>query len=143
MIWVKRVLSWIISILLGAFVNTGVLQLGLKILPPPEGSDFKTSAGLAKSMPILGPEDFIAPFLAHFIGTFASAFLLTWLLKTMWQGPALIAGIIFLSGGIYMVYLLPAPLWFEVLDLTLGYVPAAYLGYLLGVRFQKRTHRID
>ena len=94
-------------------------------------------------MPILRPEDFIGPFLAHFMGTFISAFLLTWLLKTVRQVPALITGIIFMSGSVYMVYLLPAPLWFEVTDLTLGYVPAAYLGYLLGVRFQKRTHRID
>jgi hypothetical protein len=139
MIWVKRVLSWISSILLGAFVNTGILQLGLTILPPPEGSDFTTPAGLAKTMAILRPENFIAPFMAHFIGTFASAFLLTWLLKTVRQVPALITGIIFMSGGVYMVLLLPAPLWFEVTDLTVAYVPAAYLGYLLGVKIQNRS----
>jgi hypothetical protein len=52
--------------------------------------------------------------------------------------PALIASFVFLSKGL-LVYILPAPLWFEILDLTLGYIPAAYLGYLLGVKIQRNT----
>jgi hypothetical protein len=38
---------------------------------------------------------------------------------------------LFFVGGIYMVMLLPSPLWFNLTDLILAYFPMAYLGYYL------------
>jgi hypothetical protein len=35
-------------------------------------------------------------------------------------------------GGVYMVNILPSPMWFNVLDLGLAYFPMAFLGYRLG-----------
>jgi len=34
-------------------------------------------------------------------------------------------------GGIKMASLLPAPLWFDILDLGFAYIPMGYLGYKL------------
>jgi hypothetical protein len=38
---------------------------------------------------------------------------------------------LFFAGGIYMVMLLPSPLWFNLTDLILAYFPMAFLGYYL------------
>ncbi|MNL82973.1 hypothetical protein D3C87_2104970 [compost metagenome] len=45
--------------------------------------------------------------------------------------PALLIGLLFLAGGIASCFMLPAPRWFEVLDVLLAYIPFAWLGYLI------------
>jgi hypothetical protein len=47
---------------------------------------------------------------------------------------ALVVGGFFLIGGIASVFLLPAPLWFSVVDLLLAYLPTAWLGQRFAVR---------
>ena len=41
---------------------------------------------------------------------------------------AIFVGAFFLAGGIYMVYMVPSPTWFIVLDLVVAYIPMAWLG---------------
>ena len=41
---------------------------------------------------------------------------------------ALVIGCAFLIGGVMMVFMLPSPVWFTVVDLSLAYIPMAYLG---------------
>jgi hypothetical protein len=38
-------------------------------------------------------------------------------------------------GGTMMVFSLPTPLWFALLDLGLAYLPMGYLGYYLGKKY--------
>jgi hypothetical protein len=45
----------------------------------------------------------------------------------------LIAGLFF-AGGLYMVFILPAPLWFDLTDLIIAYFPMAFIGYKLAKR---------
>ncbi|MGY8902312.1 MAG: hypothetical protein ACKVI1_06940, partial [Flavobacteriales bacterium] len=47
---------------------------------------------------------------------------------------ALVIGCTFLIGGIMMTFMLPSPVLFTVVDLSLAYIPTAYLGGLLAVR---------
>ena len=44
---------------------------------------------------------------------------------------AIILGCLFLAGGIIANIMIPAPWWYPILDVTLAYVPMAYLGYKL------------
>jgi hypothetical protein len=41
---------------------------------------------------------------------------------------ALAVGGLHLMGGIAAAFMIPAPVWFVVLDLTLAYLPMAWLG---------------
>ena len=134
---VKNILIWIASMLLGAISNSLVLQFGLALIPPPSGAKFATPESLAASMHLLSPEHFISPFAAHAAGTLVSAILLTWLLKANSKFPSLIAAFVFFAGGLYMVAILPSPLWFDVLDLTLAYFPMGLMGFWIG---QKLIH---
>jgi hypothetical protein len=135
---VKSVFIWVASICLGAIANSLVLQGGTKLIPPPAGTRFDTAESLAASMHKFGPEHFVSPFVAHAFGTFLSALLLTRFLNTTKISAALIAGFIFFCGGVYMVAILPSPLWFNLLDLTIAYFPASLLGFWLGKKWQKQ-----
>jgi uncharacterized membrane protein YedE/YeeE len=82
----------------------------------------------------MGVEHFLFPFLAHAGGSLASAFLATVISRNrhFWF-PALF-GALFMVTGIYMVVILPAPFWFEAVDLGLAYIPMAWFGYRLALR---------
>jgi hypothetical protein len=45
---------------------------------------------------------------------------------------AMALGVVFLIGGIAAVIMLPAPLWFEALDLVFAYIPMAWIAAKLG-----------
>jgi hypothetical protein len=48
---------------------------------------------------------------------------------------ALLIGCVFLLGGIEAVRMIPnAPLWFDILDLTVAYIPMSIIGWRLAVR---------
>jgi len=47
---------------------------------------------------------------------------------------ALAIGVLFLAGGISMVFMLPSPTWFTLLDLIGAYIPMAYLGGKLAIK---------
>ena len=97
------------------------------IIPPPDGSDVTTMEGLKASMHLFEPKHFLMPFLAHALGTFAGAFLAVKIAATHQMKIALGIGFMFLAGGITNVFMLPSPLWFSVLDLTIAYIPMAFL----------------
>jgi hypothetical protein len=43
-------------------------------------------------------------------------------------------GVFFLAGGIANVFLLPSPTWFTIVDLSLAYIPMAWIAGLLSIR---------
>jgi hypothetical protein len=133
-----RSLLWGIFLMLlflfsGAFVNMGLIIAGMNLIPPPEGIDFSVAESLAKGAHLLEPKHFIFPFLAHALGTFVAAFLLVFILKSSSLSVKLswVIGILFFLGGLMMVFEIPAPLWFDLLDLSLAYFPMVFLAQRL------------
>lgn len=124
----KNILATLAGLAVGAFVNSGLVALGGRVVPPPPGGEIATMEALSETMPLFGPIHFLFPFLAHALGTLSGAFLATTLSAHHDRRPAWIIGAAFLLGGSYMVYLLPAPLWFEASDLLLAYLPMGWLG---------------
>lgn len=129
----KNILAIIVGALIGSAVNMGMIMLSGSIIPPPEGTDNTTMEGLIASMHLLEPKHFIFPFLAHALGTFAGAFLTAMISASHQLKLALVIGVLFLAGGIYMVMALPSPVWFSVLDLGGAYIPMAYFGWRLAL----------
>ena len=126
----RNFLAALAGLLLGSLLNGTIIHYSHLLIPPPPGVDLTTEAGLKSGMQLMGPQHFIMPFLAHALGTLAGAILAARLSNAI--RPPMIIAILFLSGGMYMVILLPSPLWFNVLDLTMAYFPMAWLGYRLG-----------
>lgn len=132
---IRNIFAFLIGALAGSAVNGAILYVFPYIIPPPPNVDTSTMESLAAAMPGFGPEQFVGPFVAHALGTLAGAVLAALIAGNRKMRLAMSMGLLFLVGGIYMVYALPqAPLWFDVLDLGFAYLPFAFLGGWLVTR---------
>jgi hypothetical protein len=128
---------FVICVLTGGMLNGIIVKYSGAIIAPPVGFDLTKEEGLKAAMVVMEPKHFIMPFLAHALGTLAGAFLVTLFIKERKLFRALLVGFLFFLAGAYMVFILPSPLWFDALDLGLAYIPMAWIGYKLALRFSK------
>ncbi len=133
----KNLLVAIVALFIGAMANGLLVQLGGSVFPPPPGYDFTTEEGLAAGMAVMEPKHFVFPFLAHALGTLISALIIARFAASRQLQWALNISALFFMGGVYMVTVLPSPMWFNIMDLGLAYFPMAFLGYRFGRK--KRT----
>ncbi len=131
---IRNVLAVITGIILGSAVNMGIIMLQGYFIALPEGVDVTNTESLQSSMHLFGPKHFIFPFLAHAIGTLAGAYLSARIAASHKMKFALGIGIFFLIGGISMVFMMPAPVWFLILDLSVAYIPMGWLSGRLATR---------
>lgn len=138
----KKILINIFAVLIGlfsgAFVNGAIINISNDLIPPPPGTNLKTMEGLIHAMSLMEPKHFIMPFLAHALGTFIGAALCSFIAKSHQLILALFIGLSFFIGGLIMVFQLPAPLWFDLVDLIFAYFPFALLAFWLVSKFQKK-----
>lgn len=136
----RTVLFFIAGLLIGFFVgsviNMALINLGPTIINPPEGVDMKN---LEVAIASFETKHFIFPFLAHALGTFFGALTGALFVKkrSLRRILALSITLLFFIGGLIMVIILPAPMWFEVVDLVFAYLPIGWLGYKIANRFYK------
>lgn len=135
----KNIFALIVGVVAGSFLNMGIITLSGSIIPPPIGSDNTTMEGLIASMHLFEPRHFIFPFLAHAFGTLSGAFLTAIFAASGKLKLALLIGVLFMAGGIYMVIALPSPMWFTVLDIGGAYIPMAYFGWRLALATKRVT----
>ena len=129
---IRNILAIIAGLVIGSVVNMSLIMVSGKIIPVPEGVDSTTSEGLASGIHLFEPKHFLFPFLAHALGTLIGAYISTKLSVSKSIINPMIVGLMFLIGGISMIIQLPAPMWFNITDLVLAYIPMAHLGYILG-----------
>lgn len=125
---VRSFLAVVAGIFVGMSINMGIVMISGKVIPPPEGIDTSTVEGLRAALPLFQPRHFLMPFLAHALGTFFGALVTAWWVPARPVRFAMIIGGWFLIGGIANVMMLPAPIWFSIVDLSLAYVPMAFVG---------------
>lgn len=125
----RNILAVVAGLVVGSIVNMGIVMISGSIIPPPEGGDITTMEGLKATMHLFEPKHFIFPFLAHALGTLVGAFVAAKIASTSKMLMALIVGLFFLIGGIINISMLGGPMWFNVLDLVVAYIPMAYLGW--------------
>ncbi len=125
---VKNILAIVVGFLIGSIVNIGLVNLGMALVPLPEGADVSTMDGVRESMKLLTPINFVFPFLAHALGTLAGAYTAARMAASFQMLIALGIGLFFLMGGIMMVVMCGGPIWFIASDLLLAYLPMSFLG---------------
>lgn len=134
----KNILAVIAGIIVGSIVNMSLIIVSGKIIPPPNGIDVTTEAGLKAAMHLMEPKHFLFPFLAHALGTLVGAFITAFLAANNKLIFALAIGCLFLFGGISMILSLTAPMWFNLTDAIFAYIPMALLGYYLATKLKFR-----
>ena len=126
--FLRNGLAIIVGIGIGAIVNFGIILISGSIIPPPEGVNTSDIESIKNAMSLYEPIHFLFPFLAHAIGTFVGSLTAAKIAVSAHTKVALVVGVIFLYGGFSMVMQLPSPLWFNLLDLIVAYIPMAWLG---------------
>jgi hypothetical protein len=121
----RNIIAVIAGIVFGGLVNSAIIMVSGNIIPPPNGVDVTTQEGLKASMHLFEPKHFIFPFLAHAVGTFIGAYVAA-RIATKKILLAMLIGFFFLFGGIWMIVILPSPIWFTLVDLAGAYLPVAY-----------------
>lgn len=122
------VLGWII----GCVVNFGFILLGFVLIPLPEGVDGMDAESIAEGIHLFGPQHFVFPLLAHAAGTLVGA-IAGHLLAVKYRDPvAYVVGLLFFAGSIVNATMIPHPVWFLIVDLTVAYFPMAYLATRIG-----------
>lgn len=114
-----------------------LLAVGPHIIVSPAGVDVNDMESIRASMHLLEPKHFIFPFLAHAMGTLVGALVAYLIAATRRSLGACLVGVIFLAGGIGATFMIPAPIWFVVLDLVVAYLPMAWLATRIGARMTR------
>ncbi len=133
-----RVLQYMLAVLLGLIVgssvNMAIITIGPSVIPLPEGVDMSDMDKFAENLPLLKPVNFLAPWLAHALGTFVAAAIAAKLSPGHNMQLAIGIGLFFMMCGIAMVVMIGGPVWFTVLDLVGAYLPMGYLGGMVSTR---------
>lgn len=124
----RNILAVIGGIIIGSAVNMALVIIGPIVIPPPETVDQSSIESMRETLSELRSIDFIFPWLAHALGTLAGAFAAAKIAASHRMRFAIGVGVWFLIGGITMVAMLRGPLGFAILDLSLAYLPMAWLG---------------
>lgn len=130
----KNILAVFAGVVVGSLVNILLVNVGPSVVPLPEGADISTMESLRDSMKLFTPVNFIFPFLAHALGTLVGAFVAARFAASHHMKFAMAIGVFFLMGGIAAVSMLGGPLWFNLVDLLLAYIPMSFIGATLAGR---------
>lgn len=128
---VRNILAVIVGLVVGSMVNMAIIAAGHAIMPPPAGFDGNSMEGVATTIHLLQPVDFIVPFLAHAVGPFVGVLVAMFIAASSRKVIVIILGCLFLAGGIAANIMIPAPMWYRVVDVVLAYIPMAFLGWKL------------
>ncbi len=132
---IRNILAVVVGCIAGAVLNMSIINTSSSIIPLPEGvTNVTTPEGLAASIHLFKPINFLMPFLAHALGTLLGAYLAALIAASHKMILALVISVVFLVGGIMMVMMLHSPLWYNIVDLVLAYFPMGYLGVKLATR---------
>lgn len=135
----KSIIAVIVGVFAGGALNMGLIMISGSIIAPPEGAITTTMEGLKESLHLFEPKHFLMPFLAHALGSLFGAFIAALIAPKHKMKFALGIGCWFLFGGIMNIVMLPSPTWFTIVDLTLAYIPMAYLGGILALKVKPNT----
>ena len=131
----RNVFAVVGGIAFGSIVNMLLVTTGSALIPAPDGVDVSDPASMAAGAHLFEARHFVFPFLAHAVGTLVGALTAAVLATVHKLWFALGIGVLNLAGGITAAFLIPVPIAFIALDVTLAYVPMACLGWFLATRF--------
>lgn len=124
---VRNILGVLVGVIAGGALNMGIIMISSSVIPPPEGVDVTSTEGLQAGIHLFEPKHFLMPFLAHALGTLLGAFIAAKISTKHPMRFALGVGAWNLFGGIMAATMIPAPLWFILVDLIGAYLPMAFI----------------
>ncbi|MGB0885778.1 MAG: hypothetical protein ACPGR5_05075 [Chitinophagales bacterium] len=133
----RNILAVLAGIVLGGILNMTIINITGNIVSLPAGVNPNDIESIKQNMHLYEAKHFVFPFLAHALGSLLAGFVAAFLSVSNQIKLAIFAGGFFIIGGIMMAKMLPAPIWFEALDVIVAYFPMAFLGGKLAINFKK------
>ncbi len=131
----RNIIAVVVGLFLGSVVNMAIIMTGLLVFPLPAGVDMSNMENFAENLKQFQTVNFVAPWLAHALGTFVGAFLTALIAGSHKMKLAMVIAFFFLLGGISMVTMYGGPMWFILADLIGAYLPMGFFGGKLGTGF--------
>jgi hypothetical protein len=128
---IRNTIAVIVGIGVGMFLNGFLISISSKVIPLPDGVNPNSMESLKENMHVFKAKNFLMPFLAHALGTLVAAFVACKIAVSQHIKLSMLIGALFLIAGFANVMILPAPIWFSIVDLVCAYIPMAYIGYKL------------
>jgi len=130
---VRNVLAVLLGLLAGGIFNMLLVLVSQAAYPLPPDVDPNDMEAFrahveANGMPTGAMLIVLA---AHAGGSFVSGLVCGLISKRKWISAAAALGVLWTLGGISMLTMIPAPIWFAVAD-TILYIPAAIGGVMIG-----------
>ncbi len=128
----RIVLAFLLGGFAGGAFNMALVTVSNTVYPLPAGLDPNDIEAFQAHVESVGLPTgaLLLVLLAHAGGSLVSGFVCRLVAMRDCYRTALLLGVFWLCGGVVMLTLLPAPVWFAVADVLL-YVPAALLGVKL------------
>jgi hypothetical protein len=141
---IRKILAVVLGWIAGSVFNMALVTVSQSMYPLPEEVDPNNFEAIRAHVQAHGmPTGALGiVLLAHAGGSLVSGIVCGLIAKRSWYVGGLILGVLWTCGGVGMLVMLPAPLWFAVTDVVL-YVPAALLGVKLGGALAGRGARPD
>ena len=128
----RNIIGVIVGIVVATLVNGFLIYIGPMVVALPAGADNSTMEGLASTIHLFEPKNFIFPFLAHALGPMIGTFVTMLIAVSHKMKIAIGMAVFFLLGGIAANVMIPAPFWYKAVDLIFAYIPTTLIGARLG-----------
>ena len=140
---IRKIMAVVIGIVAGGVFNMAMVTASHAVYPLPDGIDPNDFEALKAHVEVHGMPTgaLIMVLVAHAGGSLVSGFVCGLIAMRSWCVAAIGLGALWTCGGIAMLMMLPAPIWFAVTDVGL-YIPAALLGVRLGGALTGRRPRL-
>ncbi len=123
----RNILAVLAGLIVGNLAIMGLHYVGMYFYPLPEGTDMNDMNAIAEYVKIAPFGALLMVMLTHIGGTFIAGIATALLSKEMYV--AYVVGVFFTIMGIWNLYLLPHPIWFNLEAIL--YLPAAIYGFNL------------
>jgi hypothetical protein len=127
---IRNILAVFAGAVVCVLLNSLLLGLLMGLMGTPSGFDPRDPSTYG----LLQAKHYVAPFLAHALPSFIGGALAAWLAASRRMAMALAVGALHMIGGIAAAIMIPAPDLFILADLSLAYLPMAWLGGKLVMR---------
>ena len=124
---IRNVLAVLLGLIVGNIAIMGLHYLGMEFYPLPEGTNMNDMNAIAEYIKIAPTGALLMVIVAHIGGTFLAG--LSTGLVSRNNITAYIVGGFFTLAGVYNLYMLPHPIWFNIEAIL--YLPAAIYGFKL------------
>ncbi len=134
---IRNIAAVLLAIVVAYLITSGIIIIGHSIVPVPEGMDTNNLESIKNNFHLFKTKHFIFPMLAHAVGTFISAYIVSHFAANHKFKFALGIGILYMIASLLLTIKLGHFQWIGIIELGL-YIPMSWLAFNAWTRINNR-----